>query len=204
MALWFTSDWHAGETADKVGYFPETHSFLRLQSTDILVKEWIQECNKKITPKDTLYFVGDMAITLNDLDIYKELPACTKVLVLGDKEYANKNFTKEEFMKRIHELDIFHIICQKTGVVIDEKLYFISHKPSDCVTHGGSHTPAICGHVHGVWRTQRMPNQQPIINVGIDAWHCLVSEEYITHQTNAILKNYYDDSCIVDQWEDIF
>lgn len=197
MKNYFTSDWHAGETPGAVPFFPGTHSFLRPHSTDVLVEKWLEECNAKIKPEDTLYFVGDLAINLKDLIVYRQLPKCKRVLVMGDKEYKNKNFSQEEFVATIGELKIFDEVVTSTTVQIAEQEFFVSHMPVDCL---GQDKPSLCGHIHGVWRTQAMPNGQPIINVGIDAWHTIVTEEFIMHQYNAITKGFYDKNCRIDQW----
>jgi hypothetical protein len=44
-----------------------------------------------------------------------------------------------------------------------------------------------------------MPNGQPIINVGIDAWGGLVSEKFIAHQYDAVTKH-YDDEASPARW----
>jgi hypothetical protein len=75
----------------------------------------------------------------------------------------------------------------------------MAHKPVDLMGYA-QHMPSLCGHVHGIWRTQCMPNGEPIINVGIDAWGGLVSEKFILHQYDAITKGYYDQNARVDQW----
>lgn len=187
----FTSDWHAGEPQ-----VPHAHSFLRPRPTEIMIKEWVRECHKHISPDDILCFVGDLAINLADLEIYKSLPHCRKILVLGDKEYANKNFSRDEFLTTMRGMGIFHEIYQSTVVSIEGRDYFVSHKPSDCFE---SVLPVICGHVHGIWRTAQMPNKLPIINVGIDAWGGLVTEAFITHQYNAVTKH-YDKEAFPNQW----
>lgn len=194
---YFTSDWHAGEVPEAVPFFPGTHSFLRPSRTDILVQKWIEDCHQKIQPEDTLYFLGDLAINLTDLNVYSQLPQCHKILILGDKEYKNKNFTQEEFIATIKELNIFDEIMMNTTIQIGKEDFFVSHMPTDCLSQ---EKPSLCGHVHGVWRTQAMPNRNPIINVGIDAWGCIVTEEFIAHQFDAIIKGFYDRNCRVDEW----
>ncbi|MDR2540726.1 MAG: hypothetical protein LBD11_02860 [Candidatus Peribacteria bacterium] len=193
----FTSDWHTGEVPENVPYFPATHSYLRPQRTDVLISQWIQTCHEKVDSSDTLYFLGDMAIQLTDLEVYKDLPACHKVLVMGDKEYASKHFREEQFLEEIKKLDIFNEIIKNGEVRVGEVDWFMSHKPTDCLLQ---EKPALCGHVHGIWRTQAMKNGQPIINVGVDAWFGLVSEDFVIHQYNAITKGYYDRDARIDLW----
>lgn len=187
-----TSDWHSGEQST-----PNTHSFLRPRTTAIMVKDWLRQCHDVITAEDTLVFLGDVGITLDDLVLYGDLPTCHKILVLGDKEYANKNFDKALFIAENKRLGIFDTVVENTVMEIFGRQYFLSHKPTDCLEQP---LPALCGHVHGIWRSAKMPNGQPIINVGIDAWGGLVSEEFIEHQYNAINK-FYDLNAFPAQWQ---
>lgn len=187
---WFTSDWHAGEVAA-----PQNHSFCRPRPTNIMIMEWIKECRAKLTPDDELWFVGDLGLQLSDLPIYKKLPECHKILVLGDKEYNNVHFSQQEFAREEASLHLFDEVHRFHHVEIDGIQFFVAHKPEDCMN---VNSPALCGHIHGIWRTQKMNNGQPIINVGIDAWHQLVSEELIMHQYHAVMKAYYDGNCFIN------
>lgn len=188
---YFSADLHNGEQPT-----PNTHSFLRPGNTNELVLQWIKQCQQTLKPEDTLVLVGDLAIQLADLDVYAQLPACRKILVLGDKEYANKNFSREECLAKLASMGTFDSIVAYTTVTIGDVEFFVSHKPTDCFNQP---LPAICGHIHGIWRTQKMNNSQPIINVGADAWGFqLVSEEYLMHQYTAVSKGYYDNNCFIN------
>ena len=189
--IFLTSDWHSGEQPTH-----NTHSFLRPRTTVLMVAQWLEQCREVIKAEDTLIFLGDLGITLDDLAMYTNLPSCHKVLVLGDKEYANKNFDKASFLAENQRLGIFNTVIENTVMEIAGREYFLSHKPTDCLAQP---LPALCGHVHGIWRSAKMPNGQPIINVGIDAWGGLVSEAFIEHQYNAISK-FYDLDAFPAQW----
>ncbi len=193
MALFFTADIHVGEAR-----LPNTGSYLRPRPTNVMVHELFAQCHQLIKPNDTLVIVGDVGITLADLKVYRELPRCYKVLVLGDKEYASKHFTQDQFLAENQRLRIFDEVVTSTLVVVGGVSYFVSHKPTDCLKQERS---ALCGHVHGMWRTARMPNSQPIINVGMDAW-CggVVTEAFITHQYNCVTKGHYDVNCHPADW----
>jgi|GEM_PF-1845252 len=191
----FTADWHNGEDSA-----PNTHSFLRPRPTAVMVGEWLAHCNEVLRPDDRLFFLGDLVINLDDLEIYRRLP-CNLFVVAGDKETRNKNFTAQEFEER------FNLIFPSDRAIYTDCAQFITigntrwrmaHKPVDLLDSG---MPALCGHVHGIWRTQCMPNGLPIINVGIDAWGGLVSEEMIMHQYNAIMQGHYDRNARVDLWK---
>lgn len=193
---YFTADWHAGEEKEKVPFFPATHSYLRPKETSAMIQDWLDQCHKKIGPSDELYFLGDLGLQLHDLDVYSQLPTCRKTLILGDKEYASKHFSVEQLHEKLSDMEIFDHISYDGVVNIQGIEFFMSHKPSECLQQD---SPALCGHVHGVWRTQEMPSGQPIINVGIDAWGGIVSEDWIIHQYNAV-KKYYDSEAIIKRW----
>ena len=190
--IFLTADIHIGEAQT-----PNTHSFLRPKPTPVMVEELVEQCHKLITPSDTLIVVGDVGITLNDLATCMRFPDCKKILILGDKEYASKHFTLDTFMLENERLGIFDTVVSQAQMRIANDNYFLSHKPLDCIQQN---MPAICGHVHGVWRSQKLPSGQPIINVGLDAW-CggIVSEEFIAHQHDAIC-NRYDSNCFPVEW----
>ncbi len=186
----FTSDWHNGEQQT-----PNTHSYLRPRPTEQMVLEWLEDVRAKVTPEDTLVFVGDLGIQLTDYDFYTRLPKCNKILILGDKEYNNKHFTKEELLNYLADNDIFHEVYDFGNFEIDGVVYFVSHKPSDAFI---SDKPAICGHIHGIWRLATLPTGQPIINVGIDVWGGVVSEDFIIHQHRA--HGMYDAEAFPAKW----
>ena len=188
---YLTADWHSGEQPT-----PNTHSFLRPRTTVLMVAEWFEQCREIIREEDTLVFLGNVGITLDELAVYGRLPSCHKVLVLGDKEYANKNFDKASFLAENQRLHIFDTVVENAVMEIAGRNYFLSHKPTDCLAQP---LPALCGHVHGIWRSAKMPNGQPIINVGIDAWGGLVSDEFIEHQYNAVTK-FYDINAFPGDW----
>jgi len=189
---YLTSDWHIGEKST-----PNTHSFLRPRPTELMVAEWMKQCREMVQGADILFFLGDVGITLDDLAVCRFLPDCHKILILGDKEYSNKNFDKATFLAENKRLGIFDTVVENTIVDIAGREYFLSHKPTDCLEQP---LPALCGHIHGIWRSARMPTGQPIINVGIDAWGGLVTEDFVEHQYNAITK-FYDVNAFPAQWQ---
>lgn len=194
--IYFTSDWHIGEKSA-----PDTPSYLRPRPTDLMVREWLLECHQSIKPDDTFVFLGDIGLTINDVGLLHLLPDCHRILVLGNKETDNPNFKLSEFLELNDQLNIFDEVTNELELSVGDQSYYLSHKPVDCVLNtGGTDQPALCGHIHGMWRTQRMPNGQPIINVGIDAWHRLVSEELIAHQYTSVMERAYDVNCFPSNW----
>ncbi len=189
---WLTADWHIGEKAAW-----DTASYLRPRPTEVMVEEWLADCHDKLRPDDTLIMVGDMVIASEYIATLSRLPHCHKVFITGDKEQRIGDAVVLE--KLITRCGI-HVLCNQTCWPIADRDWFITHKPSDCLEQSNG-LPALCGHVHGAWRTSRMPNSRPIINVGIDAWGGLVSEAMIAHQYDCVTKGYYDKNCFPQDWE---
>lgn len=190
--IWFTADWHVGEQSA-----PNTHSFLRPRPTEVMVEEWLRDCHAKIAPEDTLVFLGDAIIDLHHIEVLRNLPDCSfKLFIRGDKE---ERFNHLAFDAECLSVGFDTVHNSYGGWPIGEHTFYLAHKPTDCLLHA-DHQPALCGHVHGIWRTQRMPNGQPIINVGIDAWGGLVSGEMIAHQYDCVTKGYYDKNCFPADW----
>ena len=196
MSKFFTSDWHIGEQAT-----PNTDSFLRPRPTEVMAEEWLVQCEAIIKPDDDLYLLGDLAITLDDWEFYKRLPKCKIHIICGDKETGGKNYDFQALDRKIREEfdNVVYFTAECGFVEIGGMSWRMEHKPEELLRYA-LYMPSLCGHVHGIWRTQCMPNGEPIINVSIDAWGGLVTEEHIMHQYNAIKKGYYDRNARVDQW----
>ncbi len=198
---YFTADWHIGERTTN-----DTLSFPRPRPTWVMAKEWMAQCNDTLKLYDELYILGDLAITLEDLDFYRELPPSHVFIICGDKETDNENFSYADFREKVTGKGFISgtvNLCTKIeNIEIGGRDWRIAHKPEDLMSlkSYARHTPALCGHVHGIWRTQCMPNGMPIVNVGIDAWGGLVSQDYIEHQYTAIVNGFYDRNARVDQW----
>lgn len=193
--IYATSDWHIGEQAA-----PYNYSHLRPRPTEVMVEEWMAECHDRLTASDTLIFLGDAGLTLEDFSLLRRLPECERILILGNKEDENPHFSLEQLTARNAQLGIFSEIHKSLQMTISGIPFFLGHKPRDCVSAtAGTQLPALCGHIHGTWRSQQMPNGQPILNVGIDAWHQLVSERLILHQYDAVMQH-YDDDCFPARW----
>lgn len=191
MKRLFTADWHANELPA-----PHTHSFLRGDNTNNIIKKLIAKINE-INPEEVV-FVGDVSVDIQGFEILKKInPKIRLVLIIGDKESSSRNYSFQD-LKASGALDIFAEVCESKIININGIDFAVAHKPVDVLDFEG---PSLCGHVHGIWRTQKKPNGQPIINVGMDAWSLEpVSEEWIMHQYGAVTKGYYDKNALVCEW----
>ena len=119
----FTADWHAGE---------DDFTLLREESNKNLLEKWLKECHRKISSDDTLYLIGDLAISLNDLNIYKELPKCNKILILGNKEYDCEFASQKEISEKLQSINVFNQIEKNMIIECQGMKRFLAHKPEDC------------------------------------------------------------------------
>jgi calcineurin-like phosphoesterase family protein len=190
----FSSDWHIGEVAA-----PNNHSYLsHATPTERLLNAFL---NPSFDKDDTFYFLGDSSVSKEGLDAFLELTNKTlpknKYFILGDKETDLLSFKLNIPVVEILR-DNGWIVKDKLEIVIGDIKFKLSHKPTSLINEqydGGF----LCGHVHGIWRTQKTNNGIPIINVGIDAWaNEFVTEDWILHQYNAVTKGYYDNNCFIN------
>ncbi len=188
--IYLTSDWHLDDP-----YAPGSHIYLRPKPTDQLKEEWLAECHRLIQPDDDLYLLGDMVSHSCSLEFLDELPDCRIHYMPGNREMKIPHFTEQVFLhakKRRNRLEIFgeHDHSVEFIEIPNFGTWRASHRPAELIGFSLS-MPAFCGHVHGVWRTQIINFDSPLINVGIDAWGRLVSEELIAHEYRAVKEGYY-------------
>lgn len=201
--VFITSDWHLGEEKAE-----NNHSFL----SDIGVEDKKILCRSLIDnlPSNSkIIFLGDAAISeesLNEFITYFDIPkVIDKTFILGDKEtefLPNKKDLPLDKIKNILE-DNGWKVFDKLISNVGGKVTLIIHRPTDAIKELTDDIEMVlCGHVHGIWRTQKIlkDNKEiPIINVGIDAWaNQLVNQVYIEHQYNAVKKGYYDKNCFIN------
>lgn len=201
--LFITSDWHIGEEKAV-----NTHSYL----SNIGDNEKTEMCRKMIEnlPNNSnVIFLGDAAVSRESLktfiDIFDTPNIKSKTFILGDKEIEFLPNKKDVSLKEVKdklEKNGWNVF-DKLVTVIDGITTLIIHKPVDALNEIEDNTDMIlCGHVHGIWRTQKVlkeGKQIPIINVGIDAWaNQITNYDYIQHQYNAVVKGYYDQNCFIN------
>jgi calcineurin-like phosphoesterase family protein len=174
---WFTSDLHFGD--------PRLNLYSRelvADSSDKIDELIIENFNKMVGEKDTVYFLGDIAYTPEKIALIDRLNG-TKILIKGN--YDDK--ISDEIL-----LKYFESVQDELIVIIDTEKIFLTHYPTKCIGEMFN----ICGHIHGTWKVQRNS-----INVGVDAWHlCPVSEDNIKFQINGI-QNHYDANVFAGELE---
>jgi calcineurin-like phosphoesterase family protein len=165
---YFSSDFHFGD--ERLNLFGRDLIAKNSEDIDNLI---ITNYNNIITDDDTVYFNGDVAVTLDGLKKVSLLKGY-KILIKGNYD---QQFTQEQLSEYFHE------IYENKIIDINGEPVFINHYPTNCLEELFN----ITAHVHGVWKVQRN-----MVNVGVDAWHFQpVSEDMIIFQMNGI-RNHYD------------
>lgn len=201
--VYFSSDWHLGEEKYTEQGYP-THSYL----SNLSVSEKINLCKKLVSdlPENSkIYFLGDAIVDPNYLHVFIDMfkKQSNKIFILGDKEYQTLpikyNLPVEETIRNLVKGG--WEVVYDTTININGNKSLLTHKPLDAkkkLVNGNIEADmVICGHIHGIWRTQKM--DIPFLNVGIDAWcNQLVSLEWVNYQYDAVDKGYYDGNCFIN------
>jgi calcineurin-like phosphoesterase family protein len=122
---YFTSDWHFGHKA-----ILKYRKFTSIEQHD---RAFIDNFNKVVRKRDTVFFMGDIAFTQEGLDKLSELNFCKKILYLGNHD----TLKTEEYLKYFDEV---HALRSYKG-------YWLSH----CPIHPQemrSRKGCIHGHLH--------------------------------------------------------
>ncbi len=179
--IFFTSDPHFDDY--RLDLFGRDILFKTSKEVDDhIVERW----NKTVGKHDTVYVLGDVALTLKGLKKVSKLNG-EKILVKGN--YDNPATAKYNVSDAVL-LEYFDSVVENISIdvtLIDGKKesVYLNHYP----TNGKKEMFNIVGHIHGTWKVQRN-----MINVGLDAWHFTpVSEKQIAFQINGI-RNHYDEN----------
>lgn len=194
MTTWFTSDTHLGH-ANIIKYCNRP-----FRDTDHMDEEIIRRWNETVSPEDTVYHLGDIALG----KIADSLPKVArlnghKIAVLGnhDRPFMRMGKADElEWWERYREVfqEVWHWNSQvpdfEQSVLLNGEKFRVSHFP-----YTGDHTPEdrhanhrpvdeglplIHGHTHTTDRLTFSSKGTPQIHVGADAWNFTpVSEDQI-------------------------
>jgi len=164
---YFISDTHFGD--DRLNLFGRELVANNSEEIDNII---ITNYNNKITNDDTVYFLGDVALSSEGLKKVSLLNG-NKILIRGNYD---QQFSVEELSIYFTE------VCDNMTIYIDDEPIFLNHYPVDA----SQNLFNLVGHVHSLWKVQKN-----MINVSIDAWHFQpVSEDMIRFQIGGIRKHY--------------
>ena len=153
MSIFFTSDTHFGaERTFELSRRP----FKNIKQMDrYIIKNW----NKTIKNNDVVYHLGDFG----NKQIIKKLNG-NVILIFGNYEEKeirnnfNNNFQKyKDYLKK---LGFYDVIRHDLTITIQNKQYYLTHKPIDCKKDMFN----LFGHIHGKQSLKRFG-----IDVGVDA-----------------------------------
>jgi len=169
--IYFTSDTHFGD--DRLNLYGRDLVCNDSKEMDQLI---IDNWNKVITTEDTVYHLGDVA--MSEEALRENLPKLNgkKILIKGNYDDKISDDVLNEYFDDVYE---------NFKLTHGNVLFFLNHYP----TKGDDMMFNIVGHIHGLWKVQRN-----MINVGCDAWHFMpITIEQIMFSKNGIEK-YYDDN----------
>jgi len=154
---------------------------LLFDSADEVDKHIIKQWNNKIKPNDTVYHLGDVALSEEGLKKVNKLNG-KKILIKGNYDVKK---TAEFDINDDKLLEYFDDVFDDAYVKIGNETVYLNHYP----TKGKDNLFNIVGHIHSLWKVQRN-----MINVGLDAWLFQpVSEDIIKFTMNGIRKHYDDN-----------
>ena len=150
------SDTHFGHTNTWAKFTREDGSPLRpFQSTEDMDETMVENWNRVVRPKDTVYHLGDVVIARRNLETVKRLNG-RKILIRGNHDiFRDKDYYEAGF-EQIHGVRVF----------VDQ--FILSHIPlhPDCV--GERFKRNVHGHLHGNRITRQVVKHTPTNNVPFD------------------------------------
>lgn len=194
--IFFTSDTHFGSTrALELSKRP----FLSVSDMGWkMVENW----NKVVRPKDTVYHLGDFG----DRSWIKYLNGQVRFLPGNyEKNEISAHWTPSEFAQALLGMGFSHVYDpgKMPSLTVDDYRVHLVHEPGDLKTltdyelqspvfdHLGKDSRyALFGHIHGRQRIKKFG-----IDVGVDANNFTpMSEDDVKFYLGAIEKGYYDDN----------
>lgn len=163
--LWFTSDTHFfHENIIKYCNRPFDNKFLMNQA---LIDNW----NSKIKPGDTVFHLGDFALTAStkEMDTLLNELNGVKYLIIGNHE---KNALQKEYIRNQWDgiYDIAEIFVPDEEITYKEQHIIMCHYPM--IVWNASHRGSwqLFGHVHGGLSNKGQIQHKPAqLDVGVDS-----------------------------------
>jgi calcineurin-like phosphoesterase family protein len=166
--IFFTADWHLGETRLELMRRPFTFS----EYNKIL----IDRHNQRVSKNDTVYVNGDVLYRNADPEYLKLVSAFNgrKILIRGNHD---RHISDHDFLHYFEQ-----VIPEGEGVELDD--LYITHYP----TRARIDKFNLTGHIHDAWKFQLN-----CINVGVDVHNFSpVSLDEIAAY-RVYIREYYDD-----------
>lgn len=177
---------------------PNNPIYLRTEFSGEVIKKLIKEVNG-VDRNKVLIVLGDSITKLSSLEYFLAIPNCPKILILGNLELNNPNYTIKELKERNKQLQAFDYIIEECRIktLLGEKEvgFYCSSNPINAFDKSAA---AVCGHVNNAWKLQKMKNGFPIISVAWDSWNRIISNREIHYSINQIEK--FSEKELVSLW----
>jgi calcineurin-like phosphoesterase family protein len=150
----YTADWHLSHTniVRGVSSWPNKDECRNFQTIEEMNDLIINNCNKVVKPSDTLYIVGDFALTsLNKWPGLRSRVKCENIhLILGNHDPKKELLSNKSITESVRPLDLFVSISNYKTTSPTPKLKIIlshySFRSWDRCHHGSW---MLYGHDHG-------------------------------------------------------
>jgi len=173
--IFFTSDHHFSH-ANVIKYCNRPFSSVE-EMNEELVKRW----NEAVKPEDTVYYLGDFALSQTAVTTYLPRLNGEKHLIAGNHDHVHPAYYKQNLAKRERRRELylnsgFKTISMIGYRIVNNQVLLMSHLP-----YSGDHAGLedrykefrpennglvlLHGHVHTTWKVRGH-----MINVGVDVW----------------------------------
>lgn len=192
MTIWFTSDWHFGHK-NIMSYCPDRVRFLGLgndHDVDAMNEALVDLWNRTVQESDTVFFLGDFAMgKVKETVPFASRLAGTKHLIWGNHDRPHPMVSRDALKQR-EWIDMYaaagFATQRQDGFYNFPNGYtaLLNHFPYHGDSEGEDRYPGarpedqglplVHGHIHDLWRVRGRE-----INVGLDAWGRLLTEEEV-------------------------
>lgn len=147
------------------------------QSIEEMDAEMIRRWNEVVEPSDTVYYLGDFALSLEPVERVVPQLNGDKILVMGNHDICHPlNKKKAKLGGEVYLRAGFRELLTETSLSIADQDVLLHHFPYGKIEdqYGGKYNQLrpkdqgrwlLCGHIHEKWKTQGK-----MINVGVDVW----------------------------------
>ena len=179
--IWFTSDWHIGHDKD---FLYKPRGFSNIFEHDATV---LKNCNSLVKPEDTLYILGDLAMSSNE----KEWNSIFYNILCQDIHVIRGNHdTDEKLKKYVFEYGFTFHGWADMFKASKTKRFYLSHYPTLTGNFDFDRIPTwnISGHTHS---KEKFHSSGCIYNVALDAHNNFpVSLEQIIKDIDKYTRTY--------------
>lgn len=166
MKEFITSDWHFGHKniCGKDGFCPETRG--HFECVDQMNTALLDNVNNVVTYRDTLYHLGDIAISGKPSSIFETLCKINGQLVLVKGNHDSSRLFNYLNKNNYELLDgRLKFVTYDVGLIIkrSKRVYYLTHYPLG-LGEQRVNMRNLCGHIH-----QLLPRESNILNVGVDS-----------------------------------